>query len=93
MLAICACIAYTGCMQYTIRNVPGHLDAALRAAASEQKKSLNDVMLEALARGAGVAEVPSRKRDMSDVVGTWVADPVFDEALGEQDTVDETMWR
>ena len=80
-------------MQYTIRNVPDYLDAALRSAASAQRKSLNEVMLDALARGAGVGNVPCRKRDVSDIVGTWVEDPAFDAALAEQDTIDETMWR
>ena len=80
-------------MQYTIRNVPDYLDAALRSAAGEQRKSLNEVMLEALVRGAGVGNVPCRMRDVSDIVGTWVEDPVFDAALAEQDTIDESMWR
>lgn len=91
-LATYACIAYNRCMQYTIRNVPDYLDAALRSAARDQAKSLNEVMLDALARGAGVGHVPSRKRDVSDIVGTWVEDPAFDAAVAEQDTVDESMW-
>ena len=80
-------------MQYTIRNVPDYLDAALRSAAHEQRKSLNEVMLDALARGTGLGNVPSRKRDVSDIVGTWVEDPAFDSALADQDTIDEAMWR
>lgn len=80
-------------MQYTIRNVPDYLDAALRSAAREQGKSLNEVMLDALVRGAGLGNVPSRRRDVSDVVGTWVDDPAFDAAVAEQDTIDEAMWR
>lgn len=80
-------------MQYTIRNVPDYLDAALRSAAREQGKSLNEVMLDALVRGAGLGHVPSRRRDVSDVVGTWVDDPAFDAAVAEQDTIDEAMWR
>ena len=81
------------CMQYTIRNVPDYVDAALRSAAREQGKSLNEVMLDALTRGAGVGDVPRRKRDVSDLVGTWVEDPAFDTAVAEQDTIDEAMWR
>lgn len=80
-------------MQYTIRNVPDYLDVVLRSAARAQGKSLNDVMLDALARGAGLANVPSRKRDVSDLVGTWVEDPAFDAAVAEQDTIDDSMWR
>ena len=79
-------------MQYTIRNVPEYLDAALRSAAREQGKSLNEVTLDALLRGAGVRDVPCRKRDVSDLAGTWVDDPAFDAAVAQQDTIDESIW-
>ncbi len=80
-------------MQYTIRNVPDYLDTALRSSAQRQGKSLNEVAIEALVRGAGLTESQTRKRDVSDLVGTWVEDPAFDAALAEQDTIDEGMWR
>lgn len=80
-------------MQYTIRNVPDYLDAALRSSAREQGKSLNEAALDALLRGAGLGNVACRKRDVSDLVGTWVEDPAFDAAVSEQDTIDEAMWR
>jgi hypothetical protein len=80
-------------MQYTIRNVPEILDEALRRAAHERGKSLNEVALEALARGAGVAGKRSRQRDLGDVASTWRKDPAFDSALAAQDTVDEEMWQ
>ena len=80
-------------MQYTIRNVPASLDAALRRRAQEQGKSLNEIAIEALARGAGVSGERIRKRDLSDIVGTWQNDPAFDEAIAAQDTVDEDLWR
>jgi plasmid stability protein len=80
-------------MQYTIRNVPDHLDEALRSAAHKQGKSLNEIAVEALARGAGVNQRPMRQRDLKDIAGTWRNDPAFDSALAAQDTVDEAMWR
>jgi plasmid stability protein len=80
-------------MQYTIRNVPNLLDQALRRCARERGKSLNEVAIEALARGAGVSGERSRKRDLSDIVGSWQEDAVFDSALADQDTIDEKMWR
>ena len=79
-------------MQYTIRNVPDTLDEALRRAAREQGKSLNDVAIEALARGAGITGERVRRRDLSDIVGTWRKDPAFDRALAAQDNIDEEMW-
>ena len=80
-------------MQYTIRKVPDSLDEALRRAARERGKSLNEVAIEALARGAGVAGESHRQRDLVDIAGTWRKDPAFDSALAAQDTVDEEMWR
>lgn len=85
--------AYNICMQYTIRNVPGTLDEALRRAAREQGKSLNEVAIEALARGAGVTAERVRQRDLNDIAGTWRKDPAFDSARAAQDTIDEEMWR
>ncbi len=93
MLALAACIAYNRCMQYTLRNVPGTLDEALRRAARERGKSLNEVAIEALARGAGVAGERRRLRDLSDIAGSWRKDAAFDRALAAQDAIDKEMWR
>jgi len=80
-------------MQYTIRNVPDHLDAALRSMARARGKSLNEVAIEALVRGAGLSDIPRRQRDLRDIAGSWQEDPAFGSALAEQDTIDEAMWR
>ena len=93
MLALHACIAYNNCMQYTIRKVPNSLDAALRRRAREQGKSLNEVAIEALARGAGITEERCRQRDLHDIAGTWHSDREFDRALEAQDTVDKELWQ
>jgi hypothetical protein len=79
-------------MQYTIRNVPETLDAALRRAAQIEGKSLNEVAIEALARGAGLTADAPKQRDLSDVAGTWHEDPGFNRAIAAQDTIDEEMW-
>ncbi len=80
-------------MQYTIRNVPEVLDAALRHSARHQGKSLNEVAVEALARGAGLTGSRTRQRDLDDIAGTWRRDPEFDRALAAQDTIEEDLWR
>jgi plasmid stability protein len=80
-------------MQYTIRNIPNPLDAALRESAREKGKSLNDVALEALARGAGLSEPRVRQRTVGDIAGSWHNDPAFDKAVAAQDMIDEDMWR
>lgn len=80
-------------MQYTIRNIPEVLDAVLRRFAREQGKSLNEVTIEALARGAGLGESRSRQRDLGEIAGTWRKDPAFDRALAAQDRIDPELWR
>jgi len=80
-------------MQYTIRNVPDSLDGALRRSARARGKSLNEVTIEALARGAGITGESRRQRDLGDIAGTWHKDTAFDRALAAQDTIDEGMWR
>ena len=92
MLALSACIAYNRCMQYTIRNIPDYVDAALRRFAHEQGKSLNEVAVRALTEGAGLDNNPRPMRDLSDIIGTWVEDPAFDSAIAAQDTIDEELW-
>jgi hypothetical protein len=80
-------------MQYTIRKVPVSLDAALRRRAREQGKSLNEIAIEALARGAGLTGECAPQRDLRDIQSTWREDPDFDSALAAQDTVDMDMWQ
>jgi len=80
-------------MQYTIRNVPEPVDAALRQSARRQGKSLNEVSVEALIRGAGLTEIRSKQRDLADIAGSWRKDPEFDRALAAQDTIDKDLWR
>lgn len=79
--------------QYTIRAVPAQVDRALRQQAKEQRRSLNDVALEALARGAGVNGPKQTFHDLDHLIGTWIEDPEFDKAIAEQDQVDPEMWR
>ena len=93
LLAYIAYNAYNTCMQYTIRNVPDLLDETLRRSAREQGKSLNEVAIEALARGAGLGECGFRQRDLSDIAGSWRKDPAFETALSAQDTIDAELWR
>ncbi|MEX2154575.1 MAG: hypothetical protein WD825_14635 [Gemmatimonadaceae bacterium] len=79
-------------MQYTIRNIPAFLDRVLRRRARERDASLNEIALEALARGMGLSDERVRHRNLSDLAGSWAEDPEFDDAIREQDTVDERLW-
>lgn len=81
-----------GMRQYTLRKIPTELDQALRRAAREQGKSLNQVAVETLQRAMGVVEPPSKRRDLSDLVGTWQDDPQITAALADQRRIDPEIW-
>jgi hypothetical protein len=80
-------------MQHTLRNIPRKLDKALRAKAKAERKSLNQVVIEALQTGLGLNGEPRKYRDLSDIAGTWVEDPEFDAIMKEQDQIDPEMWK
>ena len=80
-------------MRYVIRGIPASLDAALRERARASGKSLNEAALEALMVGTGLTSVPGKRRDLSDLAGTWQPDEEFDAVLAEHDQVDEDLWK
>ena len=80
-------------MQYTIRNIPRALDAMLRDRARKEGRSLNETVIEALARAMGFSREPVRSRDLSSIAGSWIEDPEFDRAIEDQDRIDEDLWR
>ena len=81
-------------LQYTVRNIPAHVDRALRRKAREERKSLNEVLRDALIREAGGIEPSTRLHtDLDALAGTWIDDPGFEEAIRAQDQVDESLWR
>jgi len=80
-------------MQYTLRNIPPNLDEVLRARAREEGKSLNEVALETLLAGLGLAGEPVKRRDLSDIAGTWVEDPEIVKAFEDQRRIDPDLWR
>lgn len=81
-------------VQYTVRSVPAHVDTALRRKARERRKSLNEVLRDALVREAEGTEGPGRVyTDLDALAGSWVDVPGFDDAIRAQDRVDEALWR
>ena len=78
-------------MQYTIRAVPSAIDRALRQIARREAKSLNTVVVEALARG--VDAVPIAHADLDHLIGTWEEDPDFDRAVADFQRVDDEAWK
>ncbi len=66
--------------QYTIRSVPPKLDNALRQQAKKSGKSLNEVVIETLAKGAGIT--PNITFDDLDwFIGNNSLDSSFEKAL------------
>ena len=80
-------------MQYTIRNIPAHVDRALRKRAEREGKSLNDAANEALMRGLDLQGEPVRRRDLGAIAGSWVRDREVERALDEQRVIDPDMWK
>lgn len=79
--------------QYTVRGVPEKLDTVAREQAQKYHKSLNALLVEALAKGLGVTQDPVTHNDMDDLAGTWVEDDAFDDAIAAFDVVDENLWK
>ena len=80
-------------MEDTPKEAPSIVDSEVRQDANAEGESLNAVDIEAPIRGTGPGDSPIRLRDLSDIVGTWHEDPEFDEAIADQDRVDEGLWR
>jgi hypothetical protein len=92
-LEVPASNAYNAGMQYTLRKIPREVDRALRQKAKKEGKSLNQVAVEALARGASVEQVRPKFHNLDFAIGTWVEDPEFDKIIEEQRQIDPEMWK
>jgi hypothetical protein len=79
-------------LQYTVRDVPIELDRRLRDSARHLNQSLNQTVVELLARAAGTAETTTYK-DLDSFFGSWTADVKVDQALAEQRKIDKKLWR
>jgi len=71
-----------------LQNIPRQIDQALRAKAKAEGKSVDQVALEAIKTGLGLTPRGKKKRDLSDIAGTWVEDPIFDEIRQYHERVD-----
>lgn len=80
-------------MQYTVRSVPEEIDRAVRHRASRDDKSINAVVVEALARGLDLDAGPAEYADLDHLIGTWQEDPAFDHAVADFDRVDDDAWK
>ena len=84
---------YSNRSQYTIRNVPRHVDRALRLRATRSGKSFNQVVIDALGEGAG-----ERGRvfdDLDFMIGSMSKREAraLDREVVEQRGIDKKLWR
>ena len=79
-------------MTLTIRDIPEPVESALREKARAEGKTIDQVALDAISAAVGAASTV-KKRDLSDLAGTWVEDPPFDQIMREQDRIDPEMWK
>ena len=80
-------------MQYTIRGVPAEVDAALRQRARREARSLNAVVIDALAAGLALDAEPAKHADLDHLIGSWRDDPAFDRAVAEFERIDHESWK
>jgi hypothetical protein len=80
-------------VQLTIRDVPVEVKKLFWHHATAQKKSLNNVLVEALSHAAGIASEPVIYTDLDELAGLWVKDTKFDEAIAAQDQIDPLLWK
>jgi len=77
-----------------VRSIPAHVDKALRRKAQEGRKSLNEVLRDALVKAAeGGGALDQKYTDLDALAVSWVDIPGFDDAIQAQDRVDEALWR
>ena len=77
-----------------MRSVPAHVDKALRRRAQNERKSLNEVLRDALIREAEGTDAPERVyTDLDALAGSWVDVPGFDDAIEAQHRIEEALWR
>jgi predicted alpha/beta-hydrolase family hydrolase len=79
-------------VQFTVRQVPVQVEKALKRKAAIAGKSLNGVLLEALAHEAGV-EREVIFGDLDLLAGRWEEDPAFDDAIRAQQQIDADLWK
>ena len=77
--------------QYAVRSVSKAIDRAVRHRARREAKTINSVLVEALARGLEVE--PVEYRDLDPLIGTWQEDPAFDRAVADFEHVNDASGR
>ena len=80
--------------QFSLRKVPPEVERRIRAVAHENNESLNVTINRILAQSLGVAQDGTRKRDLSDLAGTWTEHEAeeFERAIEQFAEIDAKIW-
>lgn len=84
------------CMsQITIRQIQDNIDNRIRQLSREHKRSLNKTIIALLEEALGISENPRRKRDLSQLAGTWDDEycAEFERNIAHFDTIDPEIWK
>jgi hypothetical protein len=78
----------------TIRNVDDKLARALEREKKRRGASLNETVLDLLARSLGVDSTHSRSNGLRRLAGRWTKDEhrAFEEAVAPFEQIDEELW-
>jgi len=78
----------------TVRQVPGAVYEKLRELARQRNTSLNKTVVALLSQAVGLEPGTTRKRDMSDLAGTWSSASAreFEENTRAFEVIDEEIW-
>ena len=80
--------------QITLRNIPENIYKQLRQLAHKNDTSINKTILYLLKKSFGLEEDVNKKRDLSDLAGTWNRDQAeeFDENIKVFQEIDNEVW-
>jgi hypothetical protein len=80
--------------QITLRQLPDNLERQIRRLADENNTSINKTIIRLLHRALGLTPGEDKKRDLSEIAGSWSAGEVreFEENLRIFEKIDEEIW-
>ena len=80
-------------MPHTLE-IPEGLEKVLKDRAAPENKTIDAVVIEALARGVGIElHQPAKVRDLSDIAGRRLIGPETEAGFAEQRRIDRELWQ
>ena len=80
--------------QLTLRQIPDSVGEKLRKKAAQDHQSLNKTAVSALAKGLGVSNAKTSKRDLTKFAGRWSKEDLaeFERNTAIFETIDNDIW-